>query len=220
MLPRVLEPEVMDTVEDAVDYDSMDHAEVNRRFVDDLLQQFPQATGPVRILDLGTGTALIPIELCRRPVSCHVVAVDLAVEMLLLAEQRVRRAGLHGHIQLEKADAKSLPFGPAGFDVVISNSIIHHIPEPLDCFREMQRVLRPGGALFVRDLVRLETAQEIEEVVARRAGTDTPRQQQLFRQSLHAALTVAEVRDLMDQLGFTCQVDQSSDRHWTLAGIR
>ena len=59
-LERVLEPEVMDTVEEAQDYDSMDHSLVNEIFVQDLL-----ATGPIEgeVLDVGTGTAQIPIEL-------------------------------------------------------------------------------------------------------------------------------------------------------------
>ena len=62
-LKRILEPEVMDTPEEARDYNGMDHSEVNRIFVDDLL-----ATGftGVDILDLGTGTAQIPVELCQR----------------------------------------------------------------------------------------------------------------------------------------------------------
>ncbi len=63
MLTRVLEPEVMDSEAEARDYDSMDHAAVNARFAADFL-----AEGPVHgvILDLGTGTAQIPVELCRR----------------------------------------------------------------------------------------------------------------------------------------------------------
>ncbi|MHC4879290.1 MAG: class I SAM-dependent methyltransferase, partial [Planctomycetota bacterium] len=105
MLLRTLEPEVMDTAEEAADYDGMDHSEVNRRFVDDLLADITESavgqrlTGdgePVRILDVGTGTALIPIELFRRPVSASVWSVDLAAEMLIRAERNVRDSGMHG----------------------------------------------------------------------------------------------------------------------------
>jgi hypothetical protein len=58
MLNRTLEPEVMDTAADALDYDRMDHREVNRRFVDDFLAAAPDLSD---VLDLGTGTAQIPI---------------------------------------------------------------------------------------------------------------------------------------------------------------
>src|ERR1700737_1319304 len=98
MLPRTLEPEAMDSAEEARDYDAMDHASVNRVFVDDFVA-FCEADGP--ILDAGTGTAQIPIELCRRPGSARVVGVDLAEHMLGVGRDNVRRAGLEGRIRLE-----------------------------------------------------------------------------------------------------------------------
>lgn len=230
MLVRTLEPEVMDTEQEARDYDSMDHSAVNRQFVDDLLAfmesiDFSTRAGspglPVRVLDVGTGTALIPIELCQRPIQTRIVAIDLAHEMLRLAERNVASAGLEHRIQLEHVDAKALPFEAAAFDWVISNSIIHHIPEPLDCFREMQRVLKPGGILFVRDLLRPEIESDVESLVTTYAGNENHDQQQLFRQSLHAALTVSEMSELMQSLGWPAgTVTQTSDRHWTLGAMK
>src|SRR5262245_64499112 len=69
-LDRILEPEVMDSPEEANDYDAMDHAAVNQVFVDELLAALslapsPQPPAPLDILDLGSGTGLIPVELCR-----------------------------------------------------------------------------------------------------------------------------------------------------------
>jgi hypothetical protein len=62
LLSRILEPEVMDTTEEARDYDSMDHSAVNRLFVEDFFRVFPRFQNPV--LDVGTGTAQIPIQFC------------------------------------------------------------------------------------------------------------------------------------------------------------
>jgi|GEM_PF-114137 ubiquinone/menaquinone biosynthesis C-methylase UbiE len=227
-LPRTLEPEVMDTVDEAADYDSMDHSGVNRLFVDDLLavaatwtdrDRLQSSTNPLRILDVGTGTAQIPIEFCRRPVSASVWAIDLAVEMLMLAERNVRDAGLDGRILLEHLDAKELPYNDGEFDWVISNSIIHHIPQPVDSMRKMLRVLRPGGLLFVRDLMRPGSDADVEQFVATYAGQENEHSQQLFRQSLHAALTVPEMQELMVDLGWPADcAAQTSDRHWTIRG--
>ena len=229
-LPRTLEPEVMDTVEEAVDYNSMDHSEVNRVFVDDLLAaaansfddaRLQSVTEPLRILDVGTGTALIPIEFCRRPVTASVWAIDLAVEMLTLAERNLRDAGLDGRILLEHVDAKLLPYDDNEFDWIISNSIIHHIPQPGDSMREMLRVLRPGGLLFVRDLMRPKSDADVVQLVATYAGQENEHSQQLFRQSLHAALTVPEMQELMVDLNWPADcVTQTSDRHWTVSGSR
>lgn len=231
MLPRVLEPEVMDTPEEADDYNAMDHGEVNRRFVDDWLAAAQRLCGevdalglagePTRVLDVGTGTALIPIEICRRGVQCRLLAVDLAEEMLKLARHNVAAAGYDKSIQAERVDAKALPYELAAFDAVISNSIVHHIPEPAEVFAEMLGVLRPGGLLFVRDLVRPGDDATLESLAAMYAGQENAHQQAMFRASLHAALALEEVRALVVQFGLppAC-VEQTTDRHWTLAARR
>ena len=110
MLPRVLEPEVMDSAEEARDYDAMDHSAVNRVFVADFLAVWD---GRNPVLDVGAGTAQIPIELCRQSADGHVVAVDLAEQMLAVGRDNVCRAGLSDRIRLERCDAKRLPSPPA-----------------------------------------------------------------------------------------------------------
>ena len=87
-LARVLEPEVMDTPEDAHDYDTMDHTALNRVFAADFLATFG---GSGVVLDVGTGTAQIPIEVCRRNPDLTIVAIDLADHMLSLARQNIDR---------------------------------------------------------------------------------------------------------------------------------
>src|SRR5207237_7904395 len=119
MLPRVLESEVMDTREEARDYDAMDHAAVNRLFVTDFLAIWD---GRNPILDVGTGTAQIPIELCRQANAAQVIAVDMAQEMLSLAQENVRRAGLETRLRLELCDAKSLPYPDQTYGARTSNS--------------------------------------------------------------------------------------------------
>lgn len=242
MLPRVLEPEVMDTPEEAADYDAMDHAEVNRLFIDDFLTALKSAhisrSAPtttqdastrlplcaetsLEVLDAGTGTAQIPIELCRRFEACFVTAVDLAAEMLKIAARNVEAAGMSERIRLELVDAKRLPYDDGRFDAVVSNSIVHHIPEPRHVAAEMVRVLRPGGVLFVRDLLRPPDKQTLDRLVATYAGDANTHQQQMFRDSLHAALTLEEIRGLLADLDLHADAAaQTSDRHWTVTAVR
>lgn len=224
MIPRKLEPEVMDTVAEAVDYDSMDHSEVNRIFVDDFLDaasQLSTVRTTTRVLDLGTGTALIPIELCRRSSNWIVTAIDLAAEMLKVAERNIAAAGHGERIAVARADAKSLEFPDGAYEIVMSNSIVHHIPEPLQVMREMVRVLQPGGLLFVRDLLRPDSLAELERLVQQYAGQENAHQQQMFRDSLHAALTIAEVQELLAACDLPAEsVQQTSDRHWTVRCVR
>ncbi|HEX8792654.1 MAG TPA: class I SAM-dependent methyltransferase [Polyangiaceae bacterium] len=224
-LQRVLEPEVMDTAQEAADYDAMDHGEVNARFVGDLLAVQPS---PGHVLDVGTGTALIPIELCKRAPGANVDAIDLAAHMLELAKRNVARAGLEGRLRLALQDAKKAGWPEGAFDTVMSNSIVHHIPDPRDVLGEMWRLTRAGGVLFVRDLARPDGDGRVRELVATHAAVPAglapdvramhERQRDLFEASLRAALTVDEVGALAGSLGMPAgSVHLTSDRHWTLA---
>lgn len=228
MLERVLEPELMDTAEEAADYDSMDHGEVNARFCADLLAARSDLSGTV--LDVGTGTALIPIELGKRVAGVDVVAIDLAEHMLELGRRNVARAGFESRIRLEKVDAKAMPYGDGQFRATISNSIVHHIPDPRAVLSEMWRVTARGGVLFVRDLSRPHSIAEVDRLVALYGG-DPPadptrqdsyaRQKGLFHASLCAALTVSEVAAIVASFGIPHDaVRSTSDRHWTLSYVK
>ena len=213
MLPRILEAEVMDTPADAADYDAMDFTVVNAAFADDCLK----AVGRVAtLLDVGTGTARIPIELAKRSSSLQIIAVDLSEEMLKLGRQNVAAAGFAERITLFLVDAKGMPFEDGTFDAVVSNSIVHHIPDPSHCFKEIVRLVKPGGSFFIRDLFRPADKATLDQLVATYAGNDSPHQKKLFADSLHAALTVDEVRSLVASFGFEpATVSATSDRHWT-----
>lgn len=215
MLPRILEPEVMDSAAEARDYDAMDHRAVNDAFVADFLALWD---GQNPILDVGTGTAQIPIELCRRSPRAEVVGIDLAGHMLALAEENIRQTDWADRLRVERLDAKRMPFAAGTFAAVISNSILHHIPEPGLVVAEMVRVLRPGGALLVRDLLRPADDRTRNHLVRAYAGDANDHQRQMFADSLHAALTLDEVRALVAALGLDPRtVTQTSDRHWTWA---
>lgn len=216
MIERVLEPEVMDSPEEATEYDEMDHSHVNRLFVDDYLDAAPNDLRD--ILDLGTGTARIPIEMCRRSDDIRIMAVDMSPSMLDVARLNIEIAEFTDRIRLELADSKELPFEQDFFDCVVSNSIIHHIPDPSVALKEAVRVARPTGFLFFRDLSRPESLEAVEKLVETYAADETDAARQMFYNSLCAALSIDEVRKLVNDLGFPSgSVTASSDRHWTWA---
>ncbi len=238
-MDRILEPEVMDTVDDARECNAMDHMAVNKEFVAHLAAFLEQAGKRYRthddpefdkmedpdvvsgLLDVGTGTALIPIQLCKQQAGLRVMAIDMAVSMLELAIRNVDVACLRNEIQLIQVDAKDTGFEDEMFDAVISNSIIHHIPQPALVVAEMVRITRPGGVIFVRDLMRPESSAEVDHIVSTYAGEETEYSRRLFRDSLFASLTVDEMREFVAAAG--CNADQviaTSDRHWTWATVR
>lgn len=227
-LPRVLEPEVMDTHDEAEDYDAMDHAAVNGAFCDAVLALRPNASW---VLDLGTGTARIPITFCSKNARLKVVGTDLASHMIRVAQRNVQNAGFSERITLRLDDAKaptiaSEPFEP--FDIVCSNSVVHHLPDPAAALAAWWARVPPGALFFVRDLLRPTTTAEVAALVEKHGGkapakgdparASYDRQLELFRASLCAALRVDEVSRIVAGLGIPeSAVSQTSDRHYTIA---
>ncbi|CAN5801616.1 class I SAM-dependent methyltransferase [soil metagenome] len=213
-LARVLEPEVVDTELDAAEYQGIDNREVNRVFVERALELGPKDGS---VLDLGAGPGDIAILLARTAPGLRVVAIDLAEHMLALARIAVHDAGWSARVEIACRDAKATGFPDSAFDLVVANSLVHHIPEPREVFREVARMLRPGGALFIKDLLRPKTESELHHLVATYAKNDSDYQRTLFENSLHAALRVDEVERLCEEAGLTdVTVARASDRHWTI----
>ncbi|MBI2480985.1 MAG: methyltransferase domain-containing protein, partial [Planctomycetia bacterium] len=107
------------------------------------------------------------------------------------------------------------------FDVIMSNSIVHHIPEPVSVLREALRVVKPGGLLFFRDLMRPANSAVVSHLVATYVAEANEHQRKMFDDSLRAALSLEEIRELVASLGFNDQtVQATSDRHWTWVARR
>ena len=226
-MKRILEPELMDTPEAAAEYNAMDHVGVNQMFAQEFLafakETYANDLDAVawEVLDVGTGTALLPIELCKINANLNVVAIDDAVSMLDLAVYNLEATGMRERITLAKVDAKSMPYDDDSIEMVIANSIHHHIPNPKVCFAERVRVTEGGGILFARDLARPADEETLDVLVQQYAGKETAESQRLFADSLRAALTVDEVADIVETLGFErSSVSMTSDRHWTWAAVK
>jgi ubiquinone/menaquinone biosynthesis C-methylase UbiE len=112
--------------------------------------------------DLGCGPGLLVAELARQAPELHVTGVDLADEMLELAEQTARDAGLGERASFKKGDVRRLPFPDGSLDLVVSTLSLHHWSDPVAALDEVARVLRPadpergspGGAFLIFDLRR------------------------------------------------------------------
>ncbi|SKB11432.1 UbiE/COQ5 methyltransferase [Planktothrix sp. PCC 11201] len=212
-MERIPEPEVMDSWEEASEYDAMDFTQVNQEFTEMAIELGPE-TG--LILDAGTGTARIPILIAQRRSQWQITGIDLSANMLFIGNQNIGQAGLEQQIKLEQIDAKQLPYPDATFDMVISNSIIHHLTDPLLFFQEIQRVLKPQGGIFLRDLTRPSCETELNSLVEQYARDCNDHRKKLFRDSLKAAYTLDEIINFIESVGLeNTRIYQSSDRHWT-----
>lgn len=105
------------------------------------------------VLDVGCGTGTLALAAKRRVGSEGMVrAIDPSPEMIARARSKARRSGLD--IAFEEAVAQTLPVEDDTFDVVLAVLTLHQLPQGDHdrTLREIERVLRPGGRLFVADL--------------------------------------------------------------------
>lgn len=103
-----------------------------------------------RVLDLASGTGDLARSLAVRHPAARVVGADFCPPMLALARRKIERSG--DRIDLVAADALRLPFPDRSFDTVTMAFGIRNIPDRDAAFREMRRVLVPGGRALILEL--------------------------------------------------------------------
>lgn len=109
-------------------------------------------TAEDRVLDLGCGIGNILIALTERIAFSHPpVGVDVSPDLVAIGEREIARVGLRDRIRLQVGPATRLPFDDGSFDVVVTSHVLKHLDDEtlLTSFREVVRVLRPGGRFLL-----------------------------------------------------------------------
>lgn len=184
--------------------------------VSDAIDRGPssEGDGQVSILDLGTGTGALAIEVARRWPEAEIVGVDASGGMLDAACRLAREAGVpRERIRWVKATAESIPIADASIDIVVSSFVLQLVPDRPAALREVLRLLRPGGRFAFVTWLEDETndfppAEEYDEAVLA-LGVEEPE-----RAAEDVAGDFPSARAAADQLRRAGFRGVTAGRHW------
>ena len=163
-LARVPEPEVMDDPGEAQAYSSASAEAYLSKIDDSFVEHAIGLIGPApgRAVDIGCGPGQIVKKLSARLPEWKFCGVDRSLAMIRLAAESEGDASpatgsagsAKGNVQFVPGDANSLPFRDASFDLVLCNSVLHHMREPSRLLAEIRRIAKPNAGILLRDLRR------------------------------------------------------------------
>jgi ubiquinone/menaquinone biosynthesis C-methylase UbiE len=198
---RVPEPEVMEDSAEVQAYASA----AAQSFLDAIDDTFVEHAVQLvknrergRAIDIGTGPGQIVIKLANRLTRWKFVGVDLSSRMISEAEKNLSevRGTLAGRVEFQMTDGSSTPFPENSFDLVMCNSVLHHMPAPAKLLAEIDRLAKPGAGILLRDL-RRPNALMYPLHVRWHGRKYSGEMLRLYRDSVRAAYTAPELHKLL-----------------------
>ncbi len=157
-----------------------------------------------RVLDIGTGSGLLAIELAKAGGGdFDIVALDISENMIKKAAENAVRCGVAGRIKFLRGTAAALPFPDNTFDLVISYASLHHWLHPDAVFHEIARVIKPSGQAIIRDNKRVYQNPLWRAAIWLVARFMNRRHRENWPKAILAGYTVPEVRQILDNAGLT-----------------
>jgi ubiquinone/menaquinone biosynthesis C-methylase UbiE len=217
-MERIPEPELMDEEDQAAAYAAADWSEAHGKIPGYFRERFPDFTDG-HVVDLGCGPADVTIRFAKAFPEVTILGVDGSDAMLSFGRDSVRHAGLDSRITLERHYLPDPSIETRMFDAVISNSLLHHVADPVILWRTAALSAKPGAPVLLIDLVRPPDHQTADQLVKEHAQGAPPVLERDFIASLHAAYTVDEVREQLMTAGLSqFKVDRVDILHLVASG--
>ncbi|MEJ7590936.1 MAG: class I SAM-dependent methyltransferase [Planctomycetaceae bacterium] len=213
---RIPEPELMTDAAQCQAYASADFGVSNQAFVEIVRELIPATA--TKVLDLGCGPGDVMIRLARACPTLKITAVDGSPAMIQLAQTAIDDSGLSMTIRALQGCVPGLPLSAGHFDAVLSKDFLHHLPDPMALWHEVQRLIKPGGFICVMDLWRPDSPEAAQEIVQAVAANEADVLKTDFYNSLLAAFTPEEIGGQLKAAALNLDVTMSGDRHMLIQG--
>jgi ubiquinone/menaquinone biosynthesis C-methylase UbiE len=218
---RTPEPELMLEQEQARAYFEANFEEPHGRFIELFARSFPGETAVGDVLDLGCGSADISLRFARAYPQARVHGVDGSEAMLRFGKQAVCREELEERVQLIHCTLPTMELPRKSYDVVISNSLLHHLQDPQVLWQTIKQLALPEAPIFVMDLMRPGSQKQAEELTETYAAGEAEILKRDFYRSLLAAYREDEIQSQLQEAGLNqLSVEVVSDRHMIVLGRR
>lgn len=214
---RELEPELMEDPEQVKAYAEADFEIPHQAFIDRLEDFVSEPGFNGTALDLGCGPCDIALRFAKTFPFSRVDALDGSKSMLDYASLLIPCLGnrirlIHGRLPFFNLPEQS-------YEIIYSNSFLHHLPDPQVLWRAIKFAAKPGARIAVMDLLRPDSRNAARKLVANYASTEPEILQHDFYHSLLAAFTLDEIAGQLNEAGLALKLEQISDRHVFIKGI-
>lgn len=219
-MQRVHEPELMDDDEQARAYADADFSAPHGRFITLFEDIFGSSPVKGNVLDLGCGPGDISFRFARANPDCIVHGLDGAEAMLRCGRQLLDDAhDLRGRVLLVDGLLPGADLPLKKYDVIISNSLLHHLSDPSVFWSSVMLYGAQGAQVFVQDLMRPDTPDEAMSLVDMYMRDEPEILRRDFYNSLFAAFDLHEIRQQLQAAGMDdFDLRPVSDRHLVVSG--
>ena len=215
---RIPEAELMQDEVQASAYAMADFDEPHSMFINLYRQTFGDSIAGM-VVDLGCGTADITVRFAKAYSQCRIDGIDGSANMLRYGHELIARYNLQRQINLIHAYLSHVALNLQHYDAVISNSLLHHLQDPIVLWKTIRKCAKPRAPIFVMDLMRPADELQASNLVTLNAANEPEILQRDFYNSLLAAYRPGEIKEQLEQAGLEhLPVSVVSDRHLIVSG--
>lgn len=165
------------------------------------------------LLDVGTRVGLVALKLLWQSEKFYAIGIDSSKALVERATETATAWGLGERAFFQVGDARRMRFKSSYFDLVISDSTFHCFDDPVSVLKEISRVLKPSGALLIRDLERPSRFSMVKQI-EKHGASYSERMRRHIEAAFRGAYTRSEIQELLRKSGLErAQVVQMDEHH-------